>query len=113
VPDTIWALDPMWRNIFENAATAQFLHRGAAYLLLGLSVLAAWRFRAHPSLGFGVLAALMASQAALGVVTLINAAPIGLSLAHQGLGTLGFVAAVYVVWRSWPRATTRIGTPGS
>lgn len=100
VPETIWALDPWWSNIFENPATTQFLHRVTAYLLIGLSIYAAWRFRADRSFGFGVLAALMSCQAVLGVVTLVNAAPINLALAHQGLGTLGLIAAVYAFWRT-------------
>lgn len=100
VPEAMWALDPWWRNIFENAATAQFLHRIAAYLLLGVAIYAAWRFRADQTLGFGVLGALMACQAALGVATLLNAAPIHLALAHQALGTLGLISAVYAFWRS-------------
>ena len=27
IPDDIWALQPTWKNFFENATTTQFNHR--------------------------------------------------------------------------------------
>ncbi len=45
VPEAIWGLHPFWRNFLENDATTQFLHRMNAYLLLGLAIWSAWRFR--------------------------------------------------------------------
>jgi heme a synthase len=102
VPDTLWALDPVWRNLFENEATTQFLHRLTAYLLIGLTVFAAIRFRRDRSLGFTLPAVLMAGQALLGVVTLVHAAPLSLALAHQALGTIVLLSVVRLVWRLAP-----------
>ncbi len=102
VPDAMWALEPLWRNLFENEATVQFLHRIMAYVLMGLCFWALWRFRSVPGLGVWLLAGLVAAQGVLGVVTLVNAAPLGLSLMHQGLGVALLLAAVTLGWRSIP-----------
>jgi len=98
VPKAIFALDPWWKNFFENEATTQFLHRMTAYTLLGVAIIAAIRFRAsHWSL-FLLFAGLVTAQALLGIVTLINAAPLDMSLTHQALGTVVLLAATRLVW---------------
>lgn len=104
VPDVMWSLDPFWRNFFENEATAQFFHRITAYLLLGLAVWCAWRFRAQHWSLFPLFAALAAAQALLGIVTLINAAPLDLSLTHQALGVVTLLAATRLMWTASVRA---------
>jgi heme a synthase len=98
VPRAIFALDPFWRNFFENEATTQFLHRLAAYALLAASLAAAWRFRKDDPAYFPLFAMMVSVQAILGVVTLVNAAPPDLSLFHQALGTAVLLAAVRLVW---------------
>jgi cytochrome c oxidase assembly protein subunit 15 len=100
VPEAMWTLEPVWRNFVENEATTQFLHRATAYLLLVAVLFAAWRFRGEKGLGFGLAAGLTLAQAALGVVTLLHAAPLHLALAHQALGTVLMLACVNVVWRT-------------
>jgi cytochrome c oxidase assembly protein subunit 15 len=100
VPETMWMLDPFWRNFFENEATTQFFHRMTAYALLGMALWCAWRFRAaHWSL-FGLFAGLVSAQAVLGVATLMRAAPLDMSLTHQGLGVILVLAATRLVWTS-------------
>jgi heme a synthase len=98
VPETMWALDPVWRNLFENPATVQFFHRLTAYALLGVAVWCAWRFRAQNWSLFPLFGGLAAMQALLGIVTLVNAAPLDLSLTHQGLGVILLLAATRLVW---------------
>jgi cytochrome c oxidase assembly protein subunit 15 len=100
VPDNLWALEPVWRNFAENEATVQFLHRMVAYLLLALSLAAAWRMRTGGLTLFPLLAALVSAQALLGVWTLVNAAPLGLSLLHQALGVIVLMSATRLVWAS-------------
>jgi cytochrome c oxidase assembly protein subunit 15 len=99
VPDDIWGLDPVWRNLVENGSTAQFLHRLVAYGLLGLSVFTAWKFRGQ-ELGFGLILGLVLVQAMLGIITLTNAAPVGLSLIHQAVGCFVLLATVLLLWRT-------------
>ena len=84
----LFAIDPVWRNFFENRLTVQFDHRMVAYGLWLFAVLHAldvWRTaRGGPAFtGALALAGAVTIQAALGIVTLIHLAPIGLALAHQ------------------------------
>lgn len=102
VPEALLVIEPVWRNLFENEATTQFLHRLTAYGLIALTLAAAWRVCGPARGGFIRTAGLTLGQAGLGVVTLVNAAPVGLGLAHQGLGVVLFIAAVHLVWRTAP-----------
>lgn len=98
IPETLWSLDPFWRNFFENEATTQFLHRLTAYGLLGVAGWCAWRFRTtHWSL-FALFGGLVVAQAVLGIATLMRAAPLDMSLMHQALGVIVLLAATRLVW---------------
>jgi heme a synthase len=92
----LWFIQPAWRNIFENALTVQFDHRMLAYAIWLLTVVHAydsWRSRQdfHRA---GLLAAAVTLQAALGIATLLNQAPLPLALAHQILAIVVFTIAV-------------------
>lgn len=98
IPSTMLMLDPFWRNLFENTATTQFLHRLAAYGLLGVAGWCAWVYRAtHWSL-FPLFGGLVVAQAVLGIATLMHAAPLDMSLTHQALGVVVLLAATRLVW---------------
>jgi cytochrome c oxidase assembly protein subunit 15 len=93
-PQSYGALSPWWRNLVENHAAIQFNHRLAGYAvtLAALALAAqAWRARAWLPLAIGGLAA---AQAALGIWTVLAAAPLHLALAHQGLAVLLWSAAI-------------------
>lgn len=88
LPDESFDLTPLWRNFFENPALVQFCHRMLGYgvALLGLVfVWRAWRgpHRATGRWGLWTLAAL-AAQVAIGIVTVMHAAPLPLAILHQG-----------------------------
>ena len=100
VPETMWMLDPFWRNFFENEATTQFFHRLTAYGLLGVALWCAWRFRAQHWSLFRLFAGLVVAQAVLGIATLMRAAPLDMSLTHQALGVILVLAATRLVWTS-------------
>jgi cytochrome c oxidase assembly protein subunit 15 len=100
VPTAMWSLDPLWRNLFENEATVQFLHRLTAYGLVVASVLAVRRNGGVQRSRFAALAGLLTAQGGLGVVTLVHAAPVNLSLLHQGLGVVVLLWAVWLMWSS-------------
>lgn len=96
------------RSFFEGRAATQFNHRFLAYALWGLSLWAAWRYRAGTlARPFAALAALVSAQAVLGIATLLNAAPLTLALMHQGLGVIVTLAAVYLFWRAAGPVTRR------
>jgi heme a synthase len=79
---------PWWRNLFENTLTVQFEHRMVAYALLATAILHAIdavRSRAGGLVVNGALrlVGVVALQAMLGILTLLNQVPMNLALAHQ------------------------------
>jgi cytochrome c oxidase assembly protein subunit 15 len=81
---------PWWRNLFDNTLTVQFEHRMTAYALFALAVLHAVdavRSRADGAVIRGALwlVAVIALQATLGILTLLNQVPIDLALTHQAV----------------------------
>jgi len=90
---------PWWRNLFDNTLTVQFEHRMTAYALLVLAILHAFdaiRSRAGTAAVSGAwwLAAAIAVQAGLGILTLLNQVPMGLALAHQAVAIAVLTLAI-------------------
>jgi cytochrome c oxidase assembly protein subunit 15 len=90
VPSGLWMIEPIWRNLFENHATVQFVHRGIAYLIILFAGVLIWRQgRAGGFAGVDGwlprIGLLILLQALLGVATLLAGVPISLALGHQAL----------------------------
>jgi cytochrome c oxidase assembly protein subunit 15 len=102
IPETMWALDPFWRNFFENEATTQFFHRLIAYALFATALFAAWKQRKDGPSYFPLFAGFVSAQALLGIVTLVHAAPLTLALLHQALGVVVLMAATRLIWTARP-----------
>ncbi|HEV7345606.1 MAG TPA: COX15/CtaA family protein [Devosia sp.] len=90
IPSGLGSMQPLWRNLFENALTVQFIHRGFAYLIVAYLAFMLWR--QHRAGGFaGVhgwlprIAGLVLLQVVLGIATLLSAVPISLAVGHQAL----------------------------
>ena len=97
----------VWHAFFENPGLVQFMHRMAGYLLLAFGIVVWLRGRrsVHRATAgaFDAMAAMLAVQMALGIVTVLHAAPLALGLAHQ----LGAVALWVLILRArhhaaWP-----------
>jgi cytochrome c oxidase assembly protein subunit 15 len=91
---------PWWRNLFENTLTVQFEHRMVAYTLFVLAVLHAIdaaRSRAERAVIDGALWLLgvVTLQATLGILTLLNQAPMDLALVHQAVAIVVLTLAVF------------------
>jgi len=84
------------RSLFEGRAATQFNHRILAYALLLVSALAWLRYRTKC---FAIVAGLVATQGAWGVLTLLMVVPLPLALVHQGLGVIVLLATVRLGWR--------------
>ncbi len=96
----LWFEQPWWRNLFDNALTVQFEHRMVAYalfVLAGLHALDAIRSRAGAAAVKGALwlVAAITLQATLGILTLLNQAPLDLALAHQAVAIAVLTLAVF------------------
>lgn len=106
IPPGYGHFQPFWPSLLENHAIVQFHHRMLGYCvaLAGLALgLLAWRRGAGAGRALGLLLALgVLAQMLLGIITLVHAAPLGLSLAHQG-GAIALwllaLAGLRIAWR--------------
>jgi cytochrome c oxidase assembly protein subunit 15 len=102
VPPGLMALEPIWRNFFDNMTTVQFDHRLLAITTFAL-VVAYWfgarsvdlPTRARPAANALLHTAIV--QVVLGVATLLFAVPVVLGAAHQGVAMILFTIALYLV----------------
>jgi len=90
---------PLWRNFFENTLTVQFVHRMCAYLLWScalLHMLDVWRSgrRGEVLAGAAGVAMLVTVQAGIGIATLLEVSPLGLSLLHQAMAVAVLTVAL-------------------
>jgi len=120
VPDAarLWFGAPLWRNFFENALTVQFDHRMLAYALWFLALLhaadIALTLRSRPALtGALILAGAITLQAALGIATLLEQAPLALALLHQAMAIAVLTVAVLHAQRLARPAASRAGEPAA
>ncbi|MBX6329325.1 MAG: COX15/CtaA family protein [Pseudolabrys sp.] len=101
----LWPLAPAWRNVFENILTVQFDHRMLAYAIWLAALCHAYDARRSPAAkGALLLAGAVTAQAALGVATLLQQAPLVLALAHQLTAIVAFTVAIVHAERTWYRA---------
>ena len=102
VPDGLAALQPVWRNWFENAVTVQFTHRVLA-LATATLVLVIWLRALRLPLTFAQrmachgLAVMLVVQVTLGIKTLLAFVPVSLGAAHQGGAVLLLSAALFAL----------------
>jgi cytochrome c oxidase assembly protein subunit 15 len=90
IPPGLAALEPLWRNLFENALTVQFVHRLIAYAIVAWAAFMLWRQSRRG--GFANvhgwlprLFVLILIQVGLGIATLLAVVPLSLALGHQAL----------------------------
>jgi len=103
VPDGVMAISPAWKNLTDNAATVQFVHRLVAYLLLAAVILHALHLnRRAPSTPHQrrawILTLLVLAQAMIGIITLVSQVPVSWALIHQLGGVIVLISAT-AHWR--------------
>ncbi|MCB0483598.1 MAG: COX15/CtaA family protein [Flavobacteriales bacterium] len=100
IADSVWALEPVWRNWLEGVSGVQFVHRLLAHILL-LLVFWLWIKRKTVSntalqlRGIHFITSLVLLQFLLGVFTLLLRVPLWLGIAHQITALLFMAALVY------------------
>lgn len=100
MPDGVWSLEPVWRNLFENVVAIQFMHRALA-VVVAAAVVAYWAGslrqprgeRARPTANLMLLA--LGAQLALGITTLVYKVPLALGAAHQA-GAVALLTLVLI-----------------
>ena len=101
VPRGYFALDPAWRNLFDNIPAVQFNHRYlgvVTYLMLWIFTLRAWGdvVLGRHRLVLVLLLLTATAQGLLGIATLILHVPVMLAVAHQGVALLLLTFALYL-----------------
>ena len=100
VPNGLMAMEPAWRNFFENVLTVQFQHRIMAYVIALLALLQAARAMNETNpppvrmSGLAILFAVLA-QTGFGIWTLLAHVPITLGLIHQGGALVVLTACIW------------------
>jgi cytochrome c oxidase assembly protein subunit 15 len=116
IPDTYGALSPWLVNALDNPVAAQIHHRFVGYAVVAAAFAGAALLRRSATSGVRGLAWLVAvvaaGQGALGVVTLVHAAPIVLSALHQ-LGAVALFLAALALMRRAGAVTSRSSRPAS
>ena len=93
----------VWQAMFESRPAVQMQHRWFAYGLLIAGLVLSWKLWKSPAGLKGLapgLAALLSLQVILGILTLVNAAPLWLSLLHQAGAIALFLKACVISWRT-------------
>jgi len=101
LPPDILALEPWWKNLFDNMATVQFDHRILAITTFALIVVFWARFpkeklAARVRIGVNALMHTAILQVALGIATLLWVVPIALAATHQAVAMLLFTVALFL-----------------
>jgi len=101
VPPGLMAMEPWWRNLFDNIATVQFDHRILAITNFALIIIYWIRIPksdlpARVRRGVSALLHTAILQVALGIATLLFVVPIPLAASHQGIAILLFTVGLYL-----------------
>jgi heme a synthase len=101
IPPGLFALEPLWRNFFDNPATVQFDHRVLAITTFAV-VIAFWAGSRRSTLpprarlARNALLHTVLLQVVLGISTLLLGVPIALAAAHQAVAMLLFTVSLYL-----------------
>lgn len=112
IPEGLYAMPPLWSNLFENIATVQFNHRLLAYLLCLVIPVFWWQamrvaLPARARLAVHFLPGWLAVQMLLGIATLLYMVPVPLAAAHQAGALVLFSLALFVQHALRTRANAR------
>jgi len=96
IPDGVGSFSPVWANAVDNPIAVQFLHRWMAVVVAVAALgVAALLFRSGAKAIATTLEVVVLAQFVLGVLTLLNAVPVGLGIAHQAGGVALLVVTVF------------------
>jgi hypothetical protein len=88
VPADVYAMQPWWKNLLENGAGVQFVHRTVAWLIVVNTIVLVYAVH-HAKAALAIrkkvylLAVAVGIQFALGVTTLLLQVPVAVASLHQ------------------------------
>lgn len=100
LPPDLFALEPWWRNFFEDDGLVQFMHRMLGYIVFAFAIVV-WRRGGKSAHGktryaFNAVMAIISVQMVLGIVTVLYSAPLHFAIVHQ----IGAIAAWVLILRA-------------
>ncbi len=109
LPPDMWQLTPVWRNLFENDGTVQFIHRMTGYVLFAFAMFVWWRSRASANhrirTAYALMMGMMVVQMVLGIVTVMTMATPHIAIVHQAGAVLLWVLVLRAGFLTrYPRA---------
>ncbi len=97
----VMAMEPVWKNIFENPATIQLIHRWLALLVVVTLVWSLLASRVQPfSTAQSWVMAALALQVALGISALVLRVPVWLGALHQAGAVALFTAVLFAAHKA-------------
>ena len=98
--DAALALNPLWLNFVENGAMIQFIHRWLGALLLISVITTSVLALREDKLEAAAMSLLVVTslQFLLGILTLVNAVPVGLGSLHQAVACLMVLSLTYFLY---------------
>ncbi len=110
IPENMWILEPVWRNLSENHGTVQWTHRLLALITLAAALAVGAGLMRQPGVlrkgGLGLMIIVLL-QAGLGVATLLTLVPLGLGVAHQGGALALLTVLLWLMHQTRPQAEAR------
>jgi len=105
IPSSAFLLEPWWHNLTEDHATQHLLHRTLGYVVaLGALVIAGAalvRGQGPARVAGAAVGAIAVVQVGLGVLTVLAASPLSLSLMHQAGAVALWAAALVSARLAW------------
>lgn len=100
LPSGLWAMQPQWRNLFENVATVQFIHRCLALCIVFVVSLFWYRGKKNrldttSSRALNLLMLMMMFQVGLGITTLLTVVEVPVAALHQAGALVLLTFALY------------------
>lgn len=87
LPPDMWQLEPIWRNLFENEGTVQFIHRLSGYVVFFFAAFVWWRSRRNANRrtrkAYGLMMGMIVLQMLLGIATVMTMATPHVAIVHQ------------------------------
>ncbi len=105
IPSSAFGLEPLWHNFTEDHATQHLVHRSFGYVValiaLAIGGFALARGEGVARVAGATVGAAALVQVLLGVLTVLAASPLSLSLMHQAGAVALWVAAVVSTRLAW------------
>ena len=105
IPSSAFGLEPIWHNFTEDHATQHLVHRTFGYVVALLALViggyALARGQGAARIAGSLVGAVALVQVLLGVLTVLAASPLSLSLMHQAGAVALWIAAVTSARLAW------------